>query len=203
MQLSKRLAAVFVALAVAGLGAAASAATYAVSKPHSRATFKIRHWVSSVEGRFDSVDGVIRYDPKNPAASSVEMTVDAKSVNTNNQTRDNDLRSDHFFEVEKCPTLSFKSTKVAAKDPSHLDVTGDLTMHCITKQVTVPVEFLGVQKLKEGAEKAGFESVFTVDRKDYGITWNQTLDDGGVMLGDDVRITIAIESDLQKDEPAK
>jgi polyisoprenoid-binding protein YceI len=198
----QRLAASIVALAVAGLAASAPAATYTINKPHTMSTFRIRHWVSNVEGRFDGIDGLIRYDPKTPAASSVEMTVDAKSVNTNNQSRDNDLRSDHFFDTERCPTLTFKSTKVVAKDPSHLDVTGDLTMRCVTKQVTVPVEFLGLQKMKEGAEKAGFETSFTVDRKDYGIVWNQTLDNGGVMLGDDVKITISVEADLQKEAPA-
>jgi polyisoprenoid-binding protein YceI len=197
----KRLAAGIAVLSIAA-ATAATAATYTLNKPHTMATFRIRHWVSNVEGRFDGVDGTIRYDPKDPSASSVEMTVDAKSVNTNNPNRDNDLRSDHFFDTERCPTLTFKSTKVAAKDASHLDVTGDLTMRCVTKQVTVPVEFLGTQKLKEGAEKAGFETAFTVNRKDYGIVWNQVLDNGAVMLGDDVKITISVEADLQKEAPA-
>jgi polyisoprenoid-binding protein YceI len=201
MPSANRLAAAVAVLAAIGLGAAAAAATYAVNKPHTMATFRIRHWVSNVEGRFDGIDGVIRYDSKDPAAASVEMTVDAKSVNTNNASRDNDLRSDHFFDTERCPTLTFKSTKVVAKDPTHLDVTGDLTMRCVTRRVTVPVEFLGIQKLKEGAEKAGFETVFTVDRKDYGILWNQTLDNGGVMLGDEVKITISVEADLQTETP--
>lgn len=197
----KHLAAGIAVLSITG-AAAATAATYTINKPHTMATFKIRHWVSNVEGRFDGIDGVIRYDPKDPAASSVEMTVDAKSVNTNNPNRDNDLRSDHFFDTERCPTLTFKSSKVVAKDASHLEVTGDLTMRCVTKQVTVPVEFLGTQKMKEGAEKAGFETVFTVNRKDYGILWNQVLDNGAVMLGDDVKITISVEADLQKEVPA-
>jgi polyisoprenoid-binding protein YceI len=196
----KQLTAAIAVLSIAG-ATAAPAATYSINKPHTMATFKIRHWVSNVEGRFDGIDGVIRYDPKDPAASSVEMTVDAKSVNTNNPNRDNDLRSDHFFDTERCPTLTFKSSKVVAKDASHLEVTGDLTMRCVTKQVTVPVEFLGTQKMKEGAEKAGFETVFTVDRKDYGILWNQVLDNGAVMLGDDVKITISVEADLQKEVP--
>jgi len=196
----KRLAAGIAVLSIAA-ATSATAATYTINKPHTMATFKIRHWVSNVEGRFDGIDGAIRYDPKDPAASSVDMTVDAKSVNTNNQSRDNDLRSDHFFDTERCPTLTFKSTKVVAKDASHLDVTGDLTMRCVTKQVTVPVEFLGTQKMKEGAEKAGFETAFTVNRKDYGIVWNQVLDNGAVMLGDDVKITISVEADLQKEVP--
>lgn len=198
----KHLAAGIAVLSVAG-AAAATAATYTINKPHTMATFKIRHWVSNVEGRFDGIDGMIRYDPKEPAASSVEMTVDAKSVNTNNPNRDNDLRSDHFFDTERCPTLTFKSSKVVAKDASHLEVTGDLTMRCVTKQVTVPVEFLGTQKMKEGAEKAGFETVFTVNRKDYGILWNQVLDNGAVMLGDEVKITISVEADLQKEAAPK
>jgi len=183
-------------VALLALPLAADAATYKINKPHTMATYRIRHFVSNVEGRFDGIDGTIQFDPKNPAASNVEFTVDAKSVNSGNPNRDSDLRGPGFFDTDRCATLTFKSTKVAVKDASHYDVTGDLTMRCVTKQVTVPVEYLGTQKFPDGKEKAGFETEFTVDRKDYGINWNQTLDQGGVMLGDDVKIHIAVEADL-------
>ncbi len=201
MPFAKRFALAVAVLTTAGAPVAAFAATYNVNKPHTMATFRIRHFVSNVEGRFDGIDGAVRYDPKNPEASSVEMTIDAKTINTANERRDADLRGSNFFDVEKCPTLSFKSSKAVARDARHLDVTGELTMHCVTKTVTVAVEFLGLQKLREGAEKAGFESTFTVDRREFGIVWNQTLDDGGLMLGDEVKITVSLEADLQKEQP--
>jgi polyisoprenoid-binding protein YceI len=184
-------------LAVLALPLAADAATYTVNKSHSSAGFRIRHWVSNVEGRFDAVDGAIQFDAKNPALSSVEFTADAKSINTGQERRDADLRSANFFDVERCPALTFKSSKVVARDASHFDVSGDLTMRCVTQAITVPVEFLGTQPMGGGKEKAGFESTFTVNRKDFGIVWNQTLDQGGTMLGDEVKITIAVEADLQ------
>lgn len=202
MMSTQRLAA-GLAAALVLMPIAASAASYAINKPHTMATFKIRHFVSNVTGGFDGVDGAIEFDPKNPGAASVEFTVDAKSVDTNNETRDKDLRSANFFDTERCPTLTFKSTKVTPKDATHFDLTGDLTMRCVTKQVTVPVEYLGAQKLPEGKEKVGFETAFTVDRKDFGIVWNQAIDQGGVMLGDKVGITISVEADLKPSAAAK
>lgn len=203
MSLNQRLASGLAVLALAALPAAAAAASYAVNKPHTMASFKIRHFVSNVSGGFDGVDGAIEFDPKNPAAGRVEFTVDAKSVDTNNEYRDKDLRSPNFFDTERCQTLTFKSTKVTPRDATHFDVTGDLTMRCVTNQVTVPVEYLGVQKLPEGKEKVGFETQFTVDRKDFGIVWNQAIDQGGVMLGDEVRITFSVEADLEPSAAAK
>jgi polyisoprenoid-binding protein YceI len=190
-------------LAVLALPLAAEAAVYKINKPHTMATFRIRHFVSNVEGRFDAIDGTIQFDAAKPAASSVEMTVDAKSVNTGQPNRDNDLRSPNFFDTDRCPTLTFKSAKVTPKDATHHDLTGDLTMRCVTKTITIPVDYLGTQKLPEGKEKVGFETTFTVNRQDYGIKWNQTLDQGGVMLGDEVKITISIEADLQAAPAAK
>jgi polyisoprenoid-binding protein YceI len=102
--------------------------------------------------------------------------------------------------VEKFPTLTFTSTSVKAKDANTLEVTGDLTIKGVTRKVTVPVDILGSVKTPRG-EKAGFESAFKIDRKDYGITWNRMLDTGGAVLGDDVKIDISIESDRQADTP--
>jgi polyisoprenoid-binding protein YceI len=181
--------------------AAAEPVTYKVDADHSGVGFSIRHFVSNVSGRFRDFDGVIKYDKANPAASSVEFTVKAASIDTANNDRDEHLRSKDFFDVQKFPTLTFTSTKVVAKDANTLDVTGNLTMHGVTKPVTIPVTLLGSVKTPKG-EKAGFETNFKVDRKEYGITWNNVMDSGPV-LGDDVKVNIEIEANRQEGAPAK
>ena len=173
--------------------------TWTVDKSHSTANFKIRHFTANVVGAFNDFDGTINLDRANPAKSSVEFTIQATSVDTNSENRDKHLRSADFFEVEKFPTITFKSTAVAAKGKDAFDVTGDLTMHGVTKRVTLPVTFGGFAKTQRG-EKAGFEVETTLNRKDYGIVWNRALDEGGFMLSDDVKVTINLE--LNKPEPA-
>ena len=182
--------------------AAAEAATYKVDPSHSAVSFTIRHFVSNVPGRFRDFDGVIKYDKQNPAASSVNFTVQAASIDTDNNDRDEHLRGADFFDVQKFPTLTFSSTSVKAKDAHNLEVTGDLTMHGVTRKVTIPVQVLGSMKTPRG-EKAGFESSFTLDRKEYGVVWNRVLDAGGSILGDEVKVNIAIEADRRADQPAK
>jgi len=182
--------------------AAAQPAVYKVDSDHSGVSFTIRHFVSNVPGRFKDFDGVIKYDKQNPAASTVSFTIQAASIDTDNTDRDNHLRGADFFDAEKFPTLTFSSTSVKAVDADTLEVTGDLTMKGVTKKVTVPVEVLGVMKGPRG-EKAGFETSFKLDRKEYGVTWNRPLDAGGVVLGDDVKINISIEADRQAEQPAK
>ncbi len=177
------------------LPALAAAETYKVDAGHSGVNFTIRHFVSNVSGRFSDFSGTIKYDKANPAASSVSFQVQAKSVDTGNGDRDNHLRGDDFFGVEKNPVWSFTSTSVKAKDADTLEVTGDLTIKGVTKKVTIPVDVLGTVKTPQGGEKAGFETTFKVDRKEYGITWNRALDTGGAILGDEVKVTISIEAD--------
>jgi polyisoprenoid-binding protein YceI len=189
-------------------GAALLAATAALAAPetfqfdrnHSLVGFRIRHFVSKVEGRFKDYDGVIVLDRQNPAASKVDLTIQAASIDTASENRDKDLRSPNFFDVEKYPTITFKSTKVTPKSGDSYDVTGDFTMHGVTKTITVPVRHGGFVKTGQG-EKAGFELVnFTLNRKDFGITWNRTLDAGSVMLGDDVEINVQVEANKKSDE---
>ena len=182
--------------------ASAQPAVYKVDSDHSGVSFTIRHFVSNVPGRFKDFDGVIKYDAKNPAASSVNFTIQAASIDTDNSDRDNHLRGADFFDAEKFPTLTFSSTSVKAVDADTLEVTGDLTMKGQTKKVTVPVAVLGSVKTARG-EKAGFETAFKLDRKEYGITWNRALDTGGAILGDEVKINISIEADRQAEQPAK
>jgi polyisoprenoid-binding protein YceI len=179
--------------------ALAEPAVYKVDTDHSGVNFSIRHFVTSVSGRFRDFDGMIKYDPQNPAASSVELRVKAASIDTANNDRDEDLRSKKFFDVQTYPTLTFTSTKVIPKEGSMLEVTGNLTLHGVTRQITLPVSVLGTVQAPRGV-KAGFETSFTVDRKEYGITWNNVLD-SGPMLGDEVRIHIDIEANSVAAKP--
>ena len=183
--------------------AAAEQAVYKVDADHSGVGFTVRHFVSNTPGRFKDFDGTIKYDKQNPSASSVEFTVKADSIDTANADRDGHLKSPDFFDTAKFPTWTFTSTKVTAKDADTLEVTGDLTIKGVTKQVTIPVEVLGSVKTPNG-EKAGFETTFTVNRKDHGITWNRVLDAGGTVLGEDVKVTVSVEANrLQEKKPAK
>jgi polyisoprenoid-binding protein YceI len=194
------VSAVTLALALPAL-ALAEPVTYKVDADHSGVNFSIRHFVSNVPGLFKDYDGTIVYDKDNPASSKVGFTVQAASIDTGNADRDKHLRSADFFDVEKFPTLTFTSTQVKAQDKDTLEVTGDLTLHGVTKKVTIPVDFLGTVKTPNG-EKAGFETSFTLNRKDYGIIWNRVMDAGPV-LGEDVKITISVESDRQQPAAAK
>jgi polyisoprenoid-binding protein YceI len=175
-----------------------AAETFKIDKAHSAADFKIRHMMSNVTGRFGDFDATISLDRKNPAASSVEFTINTASIDTGNDNRDKHLRSPDFFEVEKYPTITFKSTKIAPAGKDRFDVTGNLTMHGVTKEVTLPVTFLGFGKDQWGKERAGFEIETTLNRKDYGLNWNKTLDQGGLLLADEVRVSIALEAVKEK-----
>jgi polyisoprenoid-binding protein YceI len=183
--------------------AAAEPMVYKVDPDYSSVSFTVRHFVSNVPGRFTEFDGTIRHDKQSPAASSVSFTVQAASIVTDNADRDDELRSASFFDVKKFPMLTFTSSEVKAKDAATLEVTGDLTLHGVTRRVTLPVRLLGTVPTPSG-EKAGFETTFTINRKDFGITWNRILDPGGPILGDEVKITIAVEASGQAPgQPAK
>lgn len=185
-----------VTLFVTLLAASAFASdTFMIDKAHSEANFRIRHMMSKVSGKFDDFAGKVTVDRKKPSASSVEFTIKASSIDTGNANRDEDLRSANFFEVEKHPEITFKSEKVVAtKKKNVYDVTGNLTMHGVTKRVTLPVEFLGFMKDPWGNERGGFSVSTTLNRKDFGINWNKALDNGGVLLGDDVEVSINLET---------
>ncbi|HEV7517770.1 MAG TPA: YceI family protein [Thermoanaerobaculia bacterium] len=192
-------------LLVLALPALASAApvVYKIDPDHSSVTFSIRHFVSNVHGRFKDFDGTVKYDKQNPTASTVEFTTQVASIDTDNKDRDNHLKTPEFFDAAKFPTMTFTSTAVKPKDANTLDVTGNLTIHGVTKPVTIPVSVLGTVATK-GGDKAGFETAFTVDRKDYGVEWNRVLDTGGTMLGNDVKISISVEANTPKPaEPKK
>lgn len=166
---------------------------WVVDKNHSSAEFKIRHLMSSVTGNFRDIDATILMDRAQPTRSSVEFTIQAASIDTRAADRDEHLRSPDFFEVTKYPTISFKSTAVAKKSDTQFDVTGDLTMHGVTRRITLPVTFNGILRDPRGSERAGFSVETTLDRKEYNISWNRVLDEGGVLLGDEVTVLIDLE----------
>jgi len=195
------------ALALGASLASAAPRTMSFDRAHSEVGFSIRHFFSKVSGRFERYDGTIVFDEQNLAASTVNVAIQDSSINTQNERRDNHLRSADFFEVEKYPDITFKSTKVVpGKDKSHFKVNGDLTMHGVTKPVVLDVEYLGMAAIGMGGNnmgtRAGFAATTTISRKDYGIIWNKTLDNGSVMLGDDVTITLNVEAVEQRQPQA-
>ncbi|HYJ32004.1 MAG TPA: YceI family protein [Candidatus Binatia bacterium] len=183
-------ASLFAAALLVSTAAQAAPTTWTIDPNHSNVTFTIRHFFSKVTGSFTKFSGSVVYDPANPGASSAKAEIDAASINTSNDRRDGHLRSPDFFDVAKYPTLTFESTKVTA-DGSKLKIEGNLTMHGVTKPVTLEGEFLGAGPAM-GGQRAGFEASTKVDRKDFGIIWNKVVDQG-TMLGDDVEIRLAIE----------
>jgi polyisoprenoid-binding protein YceI len=206
MKRNSRFAVVLALLAAAALPVLAETETFAFDKAHTLVGFRIRHFVSKVEGRFKDFDGTIWIDRQNPSASKVELTIQTASIDTAVEGRDKDLRSENFFDVAKFPTIAFKSTRIVPKGNDAYDVTGELTMHGVTKTITVPVKLGGFLKVpgRSGmGEKAGFEITFPLNRKDYGIVWNRPLDQGGFMLSDDVEINVQVEANKQMPEQPK
>lgn len=172
--------------------------TYQIDKAHSEAIFQVRHLLSKVRGRFSDFEGTIDFDEANPENSSVNFTVYTKSIDTNEADRDTHLRSADFFSVEQFPTLTFQSKSIVRRAENRFDVTGDLTMRGVTKTVVLPVEYLGKAKDPWGNEKLAFEAEVSLNRKDYGLTWNAALETGGFLVGDDVKVNISIQAAPKK-----
>jgi polyisoprenoid-binding protein YceI len=184
-------------LATGLAGSAGAAETLVIDKNHSDASFQVRHFVSNVRGRFSDFSGTINADAAKPEASSVEFTIKTASIDTAQPNRDKHLQSADFFDAEKFPEITFKSTSVKSTGKNKFDVTGNLSMHGVTKQVTLPVTYLGSVGSGKDA-KHGFETTVVVNRKDYGIVWNKAMDAGGFMLGDDVTVSVNIEANPPK-----
>ena len=169
------------------------AETYSVDVSHSEVSFRIRHFVSKTPGKFTDYSATVELDPESLERSTVDFVVQAGSIDTDHEERDEHLRSPDFFWVERHPTLSFKSTRIRNVGGDRFEVTGVMEIRGIEKTITVPVEFFGFVEDPWGGTRAGFESTFTIDRKDYGIEWNKALDTGGVILGDEVSVTLNLE----------
>jgi len=182
---------------VLAFSAAAHAANWQVDGSHTTVGFSISHIFTSVQGRFDRFDGTIVFDPEKPESAIVRATVEAASINTNNAKRDKHLRSDDFFDVEKHPTLSFESTGgVTEMKENRGKLAGNLTIHGMTKPVVFDVTFRGQGKDPWGNVRAGFAASLSINRKDYGLNWNEVLETGGLLVGEEVEIRIDAEGIL-------
>ena len=174
-----------------------TARTFAIDKAHSEVIFQVRHLVTKVRGRFTDFAGTVTFDPARPEQSSINFTIAAASVDTAAPDRDQHLRSDDFFAVEKFPSLTFVSSRVTKKSDEQFDVTGTLTIRGVAKEVTLPVIHLGEAKDPWGNLRAGFETEITINRKDYGLLWNAALETGGFLVGDEVKVSVQAQAVAQ------
>lgn len=168
--------------------------TYQIDPSHSNASFSIKHMmIAKVHGGFEKISGQVVYDPADISKSSIEIAIEAASINTREPQRDTHLKSPDFFDVEKYPTITFKSTRVEGS-AGDLRVIGDLTIHGVTKLVTLTVEGPS-EEMKDpwGNLKIGASGSTKIKRKDFGLTWNAALEAGGFMVGDDVSITFDVQ----------
>lgn len=172
-----------------------AADTYVFDKAHSTMGFQVRHLFSTVPGKFDDFAGSITFDEANPEQSSVEVTIKTASIDTGFKTRDDNLRSPDFFDVEKFPTITFKSKSVKSTGKDTADVTGDLTIHGVTKEVVLAVELLGKGAgAKPGSFISGWDATTALKRQDFGLVWNKLVE-GTQIVGDDVKIELHVEAD--------
>ena len=181
--------------AILSLPAAAATSDWKIDPQHSSAQFSVRHMaISTVRGAFSKVTGTVVLDDKDIAKSAVDVTIDVTTVDTREPVRDNDLRSDKFFDVAHFPAMTFKSKKVEQVAPGKLKVTGDLTIRGTTKEVVLDVDGpTAPVKDPWGNQRVAVSATTKINRQDFGVKWNATLDNGGVVVGDDVNITIDAE----------
>lgn len=172
-----------------------------IDASHSQATFSVRHMViSTVKGHFKVLSGQLHIDEQNPAASWVEAQVETASIDTRDEKRDGHLRSPDFFDAATYPTITFKSTKVESAGGNEYNITGDLTLHGVTKPVTFKAEYNGQGKNPWGMQIAALSATTKINRKDWGLNWNQALEAGGWLVSEEVKIEIDLET-VYKEAP--
>jgi polyisoprenoid-binding protein YceI len=174
-----------------------------IDPAHSQATFSVRHlMITTVKGQFKIISGQLHIDEQNPANSWVEAEADVASIDTRDANRDAHLRSPDFFEAEKYPKITFKSTKVERVRGEEFKVTGDLTIHGVTKEVVFDGEYTGQIKDPYGNQRAGLSAKSAINRKDFGLNWNVALESGGVVVSENVKIEIDL-STVYKQAPTE
>lgn len=181
--------------AILTIPAAAATSTWQIDPAHTAAGFAVKHlMISTVRGQFKGITGTVTWDDQDVSKSSVDVTIDANTVDTSEPMRDKDLKSDKFFDVAKYPTITFKSKKVEAVSAGKVKITGDLTIHGVTKEAVLDVEG-PTPPVKDpwGNTRVAASATTNVNRQDYGVKWNANMDGGGVVVGDDVNITIDLE----------
>ncbi len=167
---------------------------YEIDSVHSNIGFSVKHlMVSTVLGHFNDYTGAIEFDKSDDAAFKADVTIQTQSIDTNNENRDKHLRNADFFDAEKYPTITFQSKKLTAAGDGY-EIVGDLTMHGVTKEITIPVTIAGPVKGPSGADVIGLSGTTTINRQDFGISWNKGLDSGGLVVEDNVKLIIDIEA---------
>lgn len=179
---------------------AAAVETYSIDASHSSVVFSISHFYSRVTGRFTGIKGTISLDPDDLGTGSARVVIDAGSIDTDVADRDTHLRSADFFDVQRYPRITFESSGVRPAGENRAMLDGILTLKGVSRPVTLEIEFLGSGPDLWGGYRGGFEARTTINRKDFGMTWNETLDGGGFILGDEVSIVINIEG-LRQEAP--
>jgi len=188
------LVVILVAFAVPGL-----AATWQIDPAHTNVSFSVRHMmISNVRGEFTKVSGTVEGDEKTPTQAVITATIDAASIDTREAKRDAHLKSPDFLDVAKYPTITFKSKKIEPAGAGQFKVTGDLTLHGVTREVVLDVSDV-TQPVKDpmGKSRAGARATTKIDRKDFGINWSKAMDGGGLVVGDEVAISIDVEATAQ------
>ena len=162
---------------------------------HSNAQFKVKHMmISNVKGEFTAVNGTLRLDDTDITRSQLEASIDASTINTRDPQRDAHLKSPDFFDVEQFPTLTFKSTRISKKGDDRYSVEGDLTIHGVTRKVVLEAEDVSAPaKDPWGNTRIGLSATARINRKDFGLTWNSTLETGGLLVGDEVAINLDVQ----------
>jgi|688.fasta_scaffold758767_2 polyisoprenoid-binding protein YceI len=185
----------FLALTLATLlSSTCWAADYQIDPTHSSVAFKVKHLaISSVPGRFGELSGTFSFDPSKIEASKAQASLSVSSINTMDAKRDDHLKSPDFLDASKYPSITFKSNTVEKVSDTAFKAHGDLTIHGVTKPVTLDVTYGGSAKDPWGKERAAFEAKTVINRKDFGLTWNKTIETGGLVVGDEVQITLEIE----------
>jgi polyisoprenoid-binding protein YceI len=176
---------------------------WAIDSVHSEINFSVRHMmVSTVRGRFEKFSGSINFDEAQPARTTVDLQIEAASVNTREAQRDGHLKSPDFFDAEKYPYLTFKSKRIDMVEGHHAKLVGNLTIRDVTKEVVFDVEYAGQAKSPWGTTSAGFSAQTKINREDWGLTYNQVLETGGVMVGKDITLNVEVEL-VKQPEAAK
>ena len=173
--------------------------TWSVDPTHSHVEFAVKHlMISTVRGRFGDIKGTITYNESDPTKSKVEIEIGTSSIDTRTEQRDNHLRSPDFFDVEKYPSMKFVSKRIEGDINGEFKIIGDLTIRDQTREVALEAEFHGKTRDPWGGDRMGFEAKGKINRKDFGLTWNQALEAGGWVVGDDIKLAIEVELVKQK-----
>ena len=186
------------------LGMSAQAADWNLDQVHSAVEFSVRHLaISKIKGKFNEFEAKMVFDGKSVENGSAEFTIQVASIDTENEKRDNHLKSADFFGAEENPTITFKSKKISAVKDGKFQIIGDMTMRGVTKEVTFDCELHGVVQGPGGNTRAGFSAETTINRHDFGVSWSKTLDAGGLIVGNDVKLTLELEFIEAKAEKAE